>query len=229
MRQRLDLMKDFFLEANPNPDRVGCPDEQTIRALAEDRLPPGHPARLHLASCSECFTEYRGFRGDWESARSQRRQILSRALAASLILACSGGVWEYLHLHSSNQAKVQLASAEPVVANVDLFTSGTVRGEGDAMNALSEVSLPAAVVKLSVTLPRFSQPGRYEVLVSRDRSGSDVVAEGTGDAIETAGKVTVAVTLDLRAARTGSYFLATVRGSDNGMYYYPVQISKGAR
>ena len=66
MRQRLDLMKDFFLEANPNPDRVGCPDEQTIRALAEDRLPPGNPARLHLASCSECFTEYRGFRGDWE-------------------------------------------------------------------------------------------------------------------------------------------------------------------
>jgi hypothetical protein len=229
MRQRLDLMKDFFLEANPNPDRVGCPDEQTIRALAEDRLPPGNPARLHLASCSECFAEYRGFRGDWEVARSQRRRILSWALAASLILACSGGVWEYLHLHSANQAKVQLASTEPVDADVNLFTAGTVRGEGDTTNALSEVSLPAAVVKLSVTLPRFSQPGRYEVLVSRDKSGSDVVAKGTGDAIETAGKVTVAVTLDLRTAKTGSYFLATVRGSDNGMYYYPVQISNGAR
>ena len=122
-----------------------------------------------------------------------------------------------------------MASTEAVDANVDLFTAGTVRGEGDTTNALSEVSLPAAVVKLSVTLPRFSQSGRYEVLVSRDKSGSDVVAEGTGDAIETAGKVTVAVILDLRAAKTGSYFLATVRGSDNGMYYYPVQISNGAR
>jgi hypothetical protein len=227
MRQRLDLMKDFFLEANPNPDRVGCPDEQTIRALAEDRLPPGNPALLHLASCSECFAEYRGFRGDWEVARSKRRRVLSWALAASLILACSGGGWEYLHLHSAKEAKVQMASTEPVDATVDLFTAGTVRGEADTTNALSEVSLPAAVVKLSVTLPRFSQSGRYEVLVSRNKSGSDVVAEGTGEAVETAGKVTVAVTLDLRAAKTGSYFLATVRGSDNGMYYYPVQIANG--
>lgn len=228
MRQRVDLMKDFFLEANPNPERSGCPDEHTVRALAEDRLPAAHPARLHLASCSECFTEYRGFRGDWESSRKQRRRILSWALAASLILACGGGVWEYLHLHRANRVEVQMASVEPVEANVDLFTVGTVRGADDGANALNEVSLPAAVVKLSVTLPRFSQSGRYEVLVSRDKSGSDVVAKGSGDAAETAGKVTVNVTLDLRAAKPGAYYLATVRGSDNGMYYYPVQIAHGA-
>ena len=32
------------------------------------------------------------------------------------------------------------------------------------------------------------------------------------------------VTLDLRAARNGSYFLATVRGKDAGAYYYPLTI-----
>ena len=228
MRQRVDLMKDFFLEANLNPERIECPDEHTIRALAENRLPVAHPARLHLASCSECFAEYRGFRGDWESSRKQRRRILSWALAASLILAYGGGVWGYLHLHNANRVEVQMASAEPVDANVDLFTAGTVRGEDDGTNALNEVSLPAALVTLSVTLPRFSQSGRYEVLVSRDKSGRDVVAKGSGDAVETAGRVTVTVTLDLRFAKTGAYFLATVRGSDNGMYYYPVQIAHGA-
>ena len=61
-------------------------------------------------------------------------------------------------LHSANQAKVQMASAEPVDANVDLFTAGTVRGEGDTTNALNEVSLPAAVVKISVTLPDSVSP-----------------------------------------------------------------------
>jgi hypothetical protein len=221
-------MKDFFLEANPNPERIGCPEERTLRALAEDRLPASHPARLHLASCSECFAEFRGFRGDWESSRKQRRRLVSWALAASLILVCGGGVWEYLHLHNANRIEVQMASAEPVDANVDLFTAGTVRGEDDGTNALNEVSLPAAVVKLSVTLPRFSQSGRYEVLVSRDKSGGDVIAKGSGDAVETSGKVTVNVTLDLRAAKPGAYFLATVRGSDNGMYYYHVQIAHGA-
>jgi hypothetical protein len=115
-----------------------------------------------------------------------------------------------------------------VNANVDLFNAGTVRGEDDDTNALKQVSLPAAIVQLSVTLPRFSDAGRYEVLVSRDKSGAEVVAKGSGDAVASTGKVIVGVTLDLRAAKPGAYYLATVRGSDNGMYYYPVQIAHGA-
>jgi len=75
-----------------------------------------------------------------------------------------------------------------------------------------------------VTLPRFSQSGRYEVLVSRDKAGSQVVANGFGDAEENSGKVGVKVTLDLRSAQSGAYFLATVRDADNGMYYYPLRI-----
>ena len=29
-------------------------------ALADERLPPDHPACLHVASCSECFAEFTG-------------------------------------------------------------------------------------------------------------------------------------------------------------------------
>ena len=57
----MDLIKEFFLEAFPNPQRIDCPSEETLVALAEDRLPPGDPARLHIASCSECYAEYRGY------------------------------------------------------------------------------------------------------------------------------------------------------------------------
>ena len=100
-------MKDFFLEANPNPERIGCPEERTLRALAEDRLPAAHPARLHLASCSECFAEFRGFRGDWEQWRKARRRIISWAVAASLIVASGIGIWEYLHSRTAQVAAVQ--------------------------------------------------------------------------------------------------------------------------
>ena len=63
-------------------------------------------------------------------------------------------------------------------------------------------------------------------MVSTDRAGSQVVATGLGTARDNAGKVMVNVTLDLRSARPGSYFLATVRGSDNGTYYYPLQVDR---
>ena len=62
-------MKDFLLDTFPNPERKGCPDDKTLEALAEDRLPAEHPARLHVGSCSECYAEYRHYRLDWEELK----------------------------------------------------------------------------------------------------------------------------------------------------------------
>lgn len=67
----MDLIKDFFLEAFPNPERTGCPAEEILRFLAEGRLPPGHSALLHIASCSECFREYRSFCFELQEAQDQ--------------------------------------------------------------------------------------------------------------------------------------------------------------
>lgn len=244
-------MNDFLLEAFPNPERKGCPDESTLKALAENRLPLDDPAGLHVGSCSECYAEYRHYRLDWKEAKEAesasatsvsvpndvqssaiplvakqqssryKRSIL--AVAASVLVICGAAI-AYRYQHQPSTAPVSIASSSPVDAKVDLFNAPTLRGVGDDASPLQQVSLPAAVVHLSVTLPRFSQSGRYEVVVSQDRGGSLPVAKGFGTAVETNGKVGMDVTLDLRAAKTGSYFLATVRGSDNGTYYYPLQV-----
>lgn len=121
---------------------------------------------------------------------------------------------------------MEVASSTPRDASVNLFEATTSRGAGPEDDAapLQQVMLPAAVVRLSVTLPRFSQGGEYRILVSTDRAGTQVIARGSGIAQENAGKINVNVTLDLRSAKPGAYFLATVRGSDNGTYYYPLQV-----
>jgi hypothetical protein len=95
----------------------------------------------------------------------------------------------------------------------------------EGTNTLQEVSLPARVVHLSIVLPRFSDPGRYLIRVSKDKAGSEVVAQAVGDAATSDRKTTAVVTLDLRTAQTGEYYLATVRGADNGTYYYPLKIN----
>jgi hypothetical protein len=63
------------------------------------------------------------------------------------------------------------------------------------------------VVHLSVTLPRFSQAGRYEIRVSKDKAGTQVVAQGAGAAVDNAGNTEVKVELDLRAAKAGWHVL----------------------
>ena len=243
-------MKDFLLETFPNPERKGCPDDKTIEALAEDRLPTEHPARLHVGSCSECYAEYRHYRLDWEESKAtadprlkdsgsgpiqngpltaaqptKRFRVVPLAWAASLILMCGAGYLAFRNYHSANAPGAQIASSQPVNAAVDLFNSGTLRGADDDTTPLQEVSLPAAIVHLSVVLPRFSEAGSYRVNVSTDKTSSQIVASGTGNAVEGDGdKVSLNVTLDLRGARPGAYFLATVRGTDNGTYYYPLKI-----
>ena len=218
----MDFIKHFFLEANPNPERVGCPDESTIKALAEGRLPVSHPARLHLADCSECFAEYRGFRQKCLDTRKVRRRVLAWAIAASLALfAAGGGLWKFQHLRVGD---ADMVSSVPVESRVDLFNAGTPRGIPDGINELQSVILPAAVVHLTLTLPRFSDPGPYQILVSKDKAASQIVAKASAFTHETHGREVLTMTLDLRSAKTGAYFLATVRGDDNGTYYYPLTV-----
>ena len=251
-----DLLNDFLLEAFPNPDRKGCPDEKTLRAFAEDRLPAGNPVLEHVGSCSECYAEYRHYRQDWKesgresthsvtfaplsepnplvvskrpvaSTRAARTKGLPWAVTAAFLLVAGSGLYFVKEHHAPATAGALVSSAGPVAANVDLFNAVTVRGggSGDEPMPLKEVSLPSSIVQLNVTLPRFSESGPYRIVVAKDRAGTDIVARGMGDAVDLQGKVSVVVTLDLRNAAPGMYFLATVRGSDNGTYYYPLKVN----
>jgi hypothetical protein len=220
-------IRQFFLEANPNPQREGCPDEKTLRDMAENRLPPDHPARLHLATCSPCFAEFRSFKAEADAARATRLKVLAWGLAACLVIAL--GVYGSRALlrkqspqsaESGTQKSGQLAAVD---RTIDLYNHGTPRGGGEP-SPLEAVSLPSALVHLRLILPRFSDPGNYVVAVSKDKAGTAIAARGSGKTETDGSQLFLDVPLDLRGAPPGSYFLATVRESDNGTYYYPLNV-----
>jgi hypothetical protein len=64
---------------------------------------------------------------------------------------------------------------------VDLSAAGTLRRQ--QARPLRSVSLPAFWVRVTVILPRFSEPGQYLVAVSLDQAGGEVPAEGRGASI----------------------------------------------
>ena len=221
-------IRQFFLQANPNPERHGCPDEKTLKDIAENRLPANHPARLHLASCSPCFAEFRSFKAQVGDARASRRRLLAWAIAACLLIGV--GIYGSRLLFKKSEPSVvtggiQKPAGELAAADrtIDLFNHGTVRGGSDP-NPLDAVSLPSTLVHLHLILPRFSDPGSYVVAVSKDRDGAAIVARGTGKTVGSGQRLLLDVSLDLRSAEAGSYFLATVRESDNGTYYYPLNV-----
>jgi len=115
-----------------------------------------------------------------------------------------------------------LVTPTAVAQTVDLWNAGVTRGAGT--NTLESVSLPAAKIKATVILPAFSTSGQYLIAVTRDRDGNGVVAEARSMAETVNNQERVDVDLDLRAVKTGNYFLSTTQEEDQASYYYPIEI-----
>ena len=214
-----DLIDKFFLKANPNPEREGCPGRDTLNAIAENTLSVEHPARLHLASCSPCFGEYQQLKDVHRASRLKSKKIvLLAALAACVLFGVVG-----LRLLTQNASAPIATITSPLVRTIDLYNVGTVRGVEPGRIADS-VFLPTSAVKLRLILPRFSQPGPYRIAVVRDKSGKTILAEGSGATVADGPRQVVTVMLNLRSAPSGSYLLSTTHGDDEASYYYPVKV-----
>src|SRR5437588_7708386 len=78
-----DPLEQLLRYANPNPERIGCPGKDVLRALARKELPADHPAGNHLGQCSPCFREFRDIQRE---GVVRHRLILSTGLAACLLV-----------------------------------------------------------------------------------------------------------------------------------------------
>jgi hypothetical protein len=142
--------------------------------------------------------------------------VLATAVAICSVVAVAVITFARYGMHR------QLTSANLAVVSetVNLWDTGTIRG--NQPGSLQSVSLPAALVRLTIILPRFSPPGQYAVAVTQDQNGNGVVTQRSAPATINGDHESVSVELDLRAAKAGAYFLATTH--DQASYYYPLQI-----
>jgi hypothetical protein len=278
-----DIIREYFLEANPNPERIGCPPEAKLKLAAENHLPVNDPARLHLASCSECFAEYRGYRLDWQTEQ-RRRMVIGWAVAAGLLITLGGGalLLHERHPHAGSREEIAQTAPPQIPARKSDVVSGperkppvaptppkadepghlggkqqpthgdggthsaheqaphgsdhsqpphppapmtpapnqTVRLSLDGRKTVDEepargreepVTLQAATLDLTLTLSEASIGGRYEVLVSRDADGNEVLARGAGMAEQASDKPVIQVRLALEGLLLGDYYLLLKR------------------
>ncbi|HEY1755661.1 MAG TPA: hypothetical protein VGG72_09720 [Bryobacteraceae bacterium] len=194
-----------------------CPDEAFLRGVARrsKKIRLSDPRIDHAANCAVCMNRILTIR---QGVRSQRKKLALASSAACLLFIVGLAVWTRYEVHH----RQTLVAALPVSRTVDLWNTGTNRGEQPKQ--LQSVVLPAAPVRLTIILPRFSSQGQYLVAVTRDQTGNGVVAEGLATAGPVHGQEKVSVDLDLRSAKAGAYFLSTTHEQDQAAYYYPLRI-----
>ena len=199
------------------PPQGPCPGEDFLQKLARKSrdIHLSDPRVDHAATCPACMRRLLTMRRDHHSRR--QKTILVTAVTACVVIAAVITVTRYeLQRHS-------LATNCAVVAEtVNLWDAGAFRGEQPGQ--LQSVSLPAARVRLTIILPRFSSPGQYIVAVSHDSNGSGLISEAVATIINSGQKEAISVDLDLRRALAGQYYLSITHEQDQASYYYPLQI-----
>jgi len=196
-----------------------CPDEAFLRGLARrsKSISLSDPRIDHAANCPNCMNRILAMR---QNIRSGRKKLTLGLSAACLVVIVGLIVWSPYRFHH----RQTVAIATSVSRTVDLWSTGTYRGGQPGQ--LQSVVLPAAPVRLTIILPRFSSPGQYLVAVTRDQSGNGVIAEGLVSASANNGQERVTLNFDLRSAKAGTYFLSTTHEQDQAAYYYPLRIIK---
>jgi len=195
------------------------PDEAFLRDLARKskRISLSDPRVDHAASCPNCMSRLLALRQEYRL--HHQRLVFATAIAACALVIVGALITYWVVLKSPATANTAVVSQ-----TVNLWDAGTVRGEQPG--ELQSVLLSAASVRLKIILPRFSPAGKYVVAVTRDQTGTGVLAQATADTIAEGQRETLSVSLDLRRTVAGTYFLATTHEQDQAAYYYPLQIKQ---
>jgi len=224
-------MQELALAAYPNPERRGCPGTEVLREIANTSWPADHPGYDHVKHCSPCLREMLDLQEEIFLAKTGRGYRTYRiAIAAMLVLAAGIGfaAWRRSQNPNSSQPSTNNSSMAHLQRTVDLFDAPDVLRGAEPQNSFKTIYLPAAPLQLKVILPRFADPGVYQIAICQDRSEGSTLVKAVGRAVADGPREIVTVMLDLSSVGKGSYWLLA-RGEDEaGIYYFPTKVFPGA-
>jgi hypothetical protein len=200
-----------------------CPGEAFLESVAQQskQIALSDPRVDHAANCPVCMRRLLELRSRHQSRR--RRLVVTAAVSCCLLIVASFVVVGW---HGKNTPH-PIDNMAAIPETIDLSNAGTLRGlpsNSAEPSPLQSVSLPAALVKVTIILPRYSRPGQYTVAVTRDQTVSDPLAHGGAATTGNGDREEVSIDLDLRNSTPGAYFLSTTHEQDQASYYYPLQI-----
>jgi hypothetical protein len=221
IRNRDDI-DEVLSQANPNPDRVGCPPRETLASLARRSEPLGDPAYEHLLKCSPCYREFRALQGAFARQAPSPIRSWSRVWvpAAAVLVLVVGlvAVW----LTRGRGVPSSTSADAPVSAKLDLRRFSALRST-EPGETPAAVTLPRRVVDLTLLLPVGSEPGPYDVQLLDTELTSRASAHTAAEVRDFV--TTLSLTLDLRSLPPGTYQLAVRRQGDDWRMF-PAVISR---
>jgi hypothetical protein len=225
----LEFAYSYLSDAFPNPERKGCPPDDTLRLLATRPTESEESISNHLTCCSPCFNAYMAHlahaRAELVSSQRirratwTRRSLVTTGVLAILMIAL------YLffnrrHIEPTVARRApepvgkpvtpaqELATVVYVPVLVDLSNASPVRGLDQSRAAPAPQVIPSsALVNLNLLLPLGSEERRYSVRLSSSR---DIVWSSLALAHPANGQMVLHMHADFSDIPAGNYDLVVV-------------------
>lgn len=204
----------------PNPDRLGCPGRDALKAIERRRLSFTEAEDVvdHIATCAACFDEYTINR------RRHRLRIVRAVLACSVSLVLAIGVWwrVNLALFSVRRPPAVRFAHPALTATLDFRTQTVERSGRSQLPEGTEVPhLRRALMAMTIKLPIGMEDGVYAVQV---RDGEDQTVIATAGVAKWDGSAEVlTTTVNLRGLLAGDYLIA-IGSNGSSWRKYPVRL-----
>lgn len=219
MRDVVALGKKYSKSGFPNPNRAGCPNRSSLRAMAyRDRyLTLGDLPVSHIVSCSPCFQEYAHFRRMSFLLRGLQLTAASLGVIAALFvgvrLVCnhsgrSGQPSASDEQVAERQSHVATERPAPPIApfplRVDLASFSPTRGDANDDSG-NKVHLPQKLLRVTFLLPPGMEPGEYAIRLQDAAGAAFTDKHALGHMRD--GITSVEVDIDLAGTHRGSFIL----------------------
>ncbi len=212
-RVRKELQESALREF-PNPERIGCPDSETLGGMSRRIIQMTQAQLHHITHCSPCFQTFLAIRQEMHQRRVVRIRIAAAACAAAIVL---GAVIYWIGVARPAPA-VQIASVT-TLATLDLRPLTENRGvERERTNAATPpLILPRKHLRLTLYFPVGSDEGQYALQLLDGQLRTLLKQHVTATLQDHV--VTAVAELDLSSLSPGLHTLAIRKSGDEWRTY----------
>ena len=211
-RVRKELQESALREF-PNPERIGCPDPETLGGMSRRIIQMTQDQLHHVTHCSPCFQTFLAIRQEMRQRRIVRFRIAAVACAAALVL---GAIIYWTGV--ARPTTVQIASVT-TPATLDLRPLTESRGleQERANTPKPQLILPRKHLRLTLYFPVGADEGQYALQLLDGQLRTLLKQHVTATLQDHI--VTAVVELDLSSLSPGLHTLAIRKNGDEWRTY----------
>lgn len=211
-------IEDMLAHANPNPQRIGCPGDEELKAMARRERAADDPLYVHVSQCSPCYVAIRELQSKYGVTVEQNALAVWPwlAVAAALLCMVAGGAWYF--------SKSQVASP-PISAKsqnslpstiLDLRPYAVVRSDSNPSSS-APLTMGRGRQNVTLVLPVASADGQYSLKLLDSNLSPRMTSNPTAKLAD--GVTSIATELDFTDVPVGRYTLALKRDPEDWRYF----------